>query len=123
VTAHRADLSQAADVEALAAEVLAAHGRCDIVVNNAGIVRRALFEKIGFDDWCTVMAVNVGRMFLVCRALVPGMIERGYGRIVNIAYHTFGQPVPGFAHYMASKGAVIGLTRRLANNVGSHGVT
>jgi NAD(P)-dependent dehydrogenase (short-subunit alcohol dehydrogenase family) len=70
------------------------------------------------------MAVNLDSMFLTSKVFLPGMRERKWGRIVNMASNTLGLVVPwGFAHYIASKGGVIGLTRALASEYGGHGIT
>jgi len=123
-TAIVADVSSERSVLALAARVEAELGRCDILVNNAGFGRLERFEDITLDSWRELMATNLEGPFLTSRALVGGMRARGWGRIVNVASNTFGmgQPV-GFAHYIASKGGVIGLTRALATELGGEGIT
>ena len=98
-------------------------GRCDILVNNAGIYPLQPFEEVSFADWRKVLSVNLDGAFLTASAFVPGMKQRGWGRIVNLASNTFGMVVPGFTHYIASKGAVIGFTRALATELGPHGIT
>jgi len=117
------DVSSPESVAALAAEVERRFGRCDILINNAGIYPVQPFEEIAFADWRRVMAVNLDAMFLAASAFVPGMRQRGWGRIVNLASNTFGMVVDGFTHYVASKGGVIGFTRALATELGPHGVT
>ena len=117
------DVSSPDSVAALKAEVSRRFGRCDILVNNAGIYPVQPFEEISFADWRRVMAINLDGAFLCASAFVPGMKQRGWGRIVNLASNTFGMVVPGFTHYVASKGAVIGLTRSLATELGPHGIT
>ena len=121
--AIRADVSDEAAVAALARTVQGRFGQCDIVVNNVGITPRQPFEEITLAQWRRVMAVNVDSFFLICQAFVPGMKTRGYGRIVNISSDTYGLVIEGFAHYIASKAAVVGLTRALATDLGPHGVT
>ena len=119
----RADLASEIEVEAAASRILEEFGRCDIVVNNAGINFEKPFIELSLDDWRRVMTVNVESMFLVCQALSGSMISNGYGRIVNIASDTLGRVNTGFVHYIASKGAVVGFTRGLANDLGAHGIT
>jgi len=117
------DVSSPDSVAALKAEVSRRFGRCDILVNNAGIYPVQPFEDIAFADWRRVMAINLDGAFLCASAFVPGMKQHGWGRIVNLASNTFGMVVPGFTHYVASKGAIIGLTRALATELGPHGIT
>ncbi len=122
-SAFTCDVSSPEAVAGLRAAVLVDHGRCDVLVNNAGIYPFQPFETIEFADWRRVMSINVDSMFLTCAAFVPGMRERGWGRVVNMASDAFGSVLSGVTHYTASKGAVIGLTRALATEVGPHGVT
>ena len=118
----RIDVSDEEQVVRMAETVLARYGRCDIVVNNAGVVPRAPLHEITLAEWRRVMAINVDSMFLITRSLVPPMIENKYGRIVNITSAMLGMVAAGRCHYLASKGAIVGFTRALANEVGSHGV-
>lgn len=119
----QADITSAQEVGNAVERITNTFGRCDILVNNAGINTLLPFTKVDFDTWRKVMAVNVDGMFLMCKAVIGSMIASGYGRIVNIASDTLGHPFGEVAHYMASKGAVIGLTRGLANEVGIHSIT
>lgn len=121
--AVRCDVSSPDDVATLAAEVERAFGRCDILINNAGIFPNQAFEEVTFEDWRRVMSINLDSMFLTAKAFTPGMTARGWGRVVNMASNTFGTPVTGYAHYVASKGGVIGFTRALASDLAPHGVT
>lgn len=123
VLAIAADVSDEQAVADLAHTVLDRFGHCDILINNVGITPRQPLEEITLAQWRRVMAVNVDSFFLTCRAFVPQMKKRGYGRIVNISSDTFGLVIDGFAHYIASKGAVIGFTRALATDLGSYGIT
>ncbi|MGH6771003.1 MAG: SDR family NAD(P)-dependent oxidoreductase [Xanthobacteraceae bacterium] len=117
------DVASEDSVAALADEVEKEFGRCDILVNCAGIFKLQPFEEMRFADWRRTLSVNLDGTFLTCAAFAPGMKRRGWGRIVNMASSTFGTVTPGFAHYIASKGGVIGLTRALATELGPHGVT
>jgi NAD(P)-dependent dehydrogenase (short-subunit alcohol dehydrogenase family) len=121
--ALRCDVSSPDEVQHLAGEVERHFGGCDILVNNAGIYPMQPFETISFGDWRHIFAVNLDSMFLMAKAFVPGMKQRGWGRIVNIASNTFATPVTGVVHYVASKGGVIGFTRALASELGAHGIT
>jgi NAD(P)-dependent dehydrogenase (short-subunit alcohol dehydrogenase family) len=98
-------------------------GRCDVLVNNAGIFPRLAFDELDLDLWRRVLDVNLTSAFLFCKAVVPGMTDRGFGRIINISSNTIGLPVEGVTHYITSKAAVIGFTRALASEVGKHGIT
>ena len=109
--------------QALAAEVEKKFGRCDILIHCAGIFKLQAFEEMSFADWRRTLSVNLDSAFLLASAFAPGMKRRGWGRIVNMASSTFSTVTSGFAHYIASKGGVIGLTRALATELGPHGVT
>jgi NAD(P)-dependent dehydrogenase (short-subunit alcohol dehydrogenase family) len=117
------DVSSEEDVKSFADAVIERFGRCDILVNNAGIYPFTDFEKLGFADWRKVFSVNLDSMFFLCKAFVPGMKERGYGRIVNLTSNACWLLVPGTTHYVASKMGVIGFTRALATEVAEFGIT
>ena len=120
-----ADVAAEDDVARMVAEAVAACGRIDILVNNAGLyasLEMRPFEQIPLDEWRRVMDVNVASMFLACRAVVPLMREAGGGRIVNISSGTPFRGVPFLLHYVASKGAIVALTRALAKEVGRDNV-
>jgi 3-oxoacyl-[acyl-carrier protein] reductase len=121
----QADVAVEEDVARLYQESLARFERVDILVNNASILRTAPFFDMKFDEWQRVMSVNVGSYFLCCRAVLPAMIERGSGAIVNVAsgagLHGGPGPQPSPA-YAASKSADMGFTYALAKNVGRHGI-
>ena len=119
----QADVSDEVAVHNLAKEVLDRFGQCDILINNVGITPREPFEDITLAQWRKVMSVNVESFFLMCQAFAPRMREAGYGRIVNMSSDTYGLVIDGFAHYIASKAAVIGLTRALATDLGPFGIT
>jgi 3-oxoacyl-[acyl-carrier protein] reductase len=122
VVAVTANITQSADIARAVAEVTARFGRVDVLVNNAGIVRDRRFMKLEEADWDAVIDTNLKSQFLTCRAVIPGMIERGYGRIVNISSRAwlggFGQ-----ANYSAAKGGVVSLTRSLAIEFAAQGIT
>jgi 3-oxoacyl-[acyl-carrier protein] reductase len=114
------DLADAAATEAFAAEMAA--GGFDVLVNNAGINKIALAGELSLADWDRIQAVNVRAPMVLCRALIRGMAERGYGRIVNIS-SVFGDVSRSQrASYTASKYALRGLTRTLALDYASRGV-
>ncbi|OUL99266.1 SDR family NAD(P)-dependent oxidoreductase [Variovorax sp. JS1663] len=116
------DLTDSSAVNEAMAEVIAKAGRIDHLVNNAGAVRDMRFLTMRDEDWDLVIDTNLRSQFLCCRAVLPGMIERGHGRIVNISSRAwlggFGQ-----ANYSAAKGGVVSLTRSLAIEFAAKGVT
>ncbi len=121
------DVSDADATEAMAQAAIEKWGRIDGLVNNAAFfqrpqVTRGPIEEISPDEWDRVMAVNVRGPFLCCRAVLPHMKARGYGKIVNISSGTFfsGRST---TQYVASKGAIIGMTRTLARETGDFGIT
>lgn len=118
-----ADVSKKADVEALVRAGLAAFQAIDAVVNNAGILTEALVDDLSEEQWDDVFDVNAKGTFLVVQALLPHMKARGYGRIVNIASIGGKHGGPRQAHYAATKAAVMGFTRVLAQEVGPSGIT
>ena len=122
VSYHRGDVSSEADVTAFTAAALAEHGRVDVLVNNAGIFTQSLLEDMPVADWDRVLAVNLRGTFLCTRALLGQMLDRGKGRIINIASQLGQIGGVEVAHYAASKGAVIALTKSLAREVARRGV-
>jgi len=116
------DLTDSKAVDAAFATVLARAGRVDFLVNNAGAVRDTRFLKMTDEDWDIVIDSNLRSQFVCCRAALPGMVERGFGRIVNLSSRAwlggFGQ-----ANYSAAKGGVVSLTRSLAIEFAAKGVT
>ena len=122
-TALLADVSDRAAVRAMVEQAIAWNGRVDAVVNNAGILIPGSVESLAEEHWDAVMDVNAKGIFLVVQALLPHMRARGYGRIVNIASIGGKHGAPEQAHYSASKAAIMGFTRVLAQEVGPHGIT
>ena len=118
-----ADVASESDALAMVRETTEKFGRVDILINNAAIydgIRRKPFYEIDLKEWDLVMNVNVKGAFLSTRAVFPFMKEQGYGKIVNLASEVFFTGSNGFAHYVASKGGIIGLTRALAVELGPH---
>lgn len=118
-----ADLAETQQVARMVETVTAELGFIDTVLNNAGIAQQKLFTDITDGDWETMLSVNLGGVFRVCRAVLPEMIRRQYGRIINIS-SMWGQ-VGGSCevHYSAAKAGVIGLTQALAKEVAPSGIT
>ncbi|AIT82209.1 SDR family NAD(P)-dependent oxidoreductase [Novosphingobium pentaromativorans] len=116
------DVTRREDVEAAIGQVTAQLGPVNVLVNNAGVVRDKRLEKMEDEDWDLVIATNLRSQFLTCRAVLPGMAQRGFGRVINISSRAwlggFGQ-----ANYSAAKGAVVSLTRSLAIEYAAKGVT
>lgn len=120
------DLSERQQVFALERAVRGEVGGVDVLVNNAGIGSRVdLRAVVDFDPafWDVTMALNVTAPFLLCRALVPGMIRNRFGRIVNMASINGRVPSPNASAYVTSKHALIGFTRAMALEVARHGIT
>jgi NAD(P)-dependent dehydrogenase (short-subunit alcohol dehydrogenase family) len=119
-----ADLGSPAGIGAVVREVTGHFGRCDVLVNSAGLMIYRPLADLDLDTWRLLHAVNVEAPFQLCKALVPWMAPRGFGRVINVASSTFWKP-PGknFTAYIATKGALIGFTRALAAEVGDLGIT
>jgi NAD(P)-dependent dehydrogenase (short-subunit alcohol dehydrogenase family) len=118
------DLGSPGGVALLVREVTGRLGRCDVLVNCAGLMLFRPFGELNLDTWRRIQAVNVEAAFQLCAAFVPGMAERGFGRIVNVASNTVWKPPgAGFVPYVASKSAVVGFTRALAVELGPSGIT
>ena len=119
----RADVSRAADVERLVAAAERRFGRIDILVNNAGIARPQAMDDVTETDWDDLMSVNAKSCFLLTRAVVPSMRQRGWGRIINLS--SVAAQVGGVVgpHYAASKAAMLGLTHFYASRLAKDGVT
>jgi len=98
-------------------------GDIDILINNAGFVRDRLLLRMSESDWREVWATNYAAAAALARAVLPGMCDRGWGRIVNIASVVGIVGNMGQANYAAAKGALIGLTKDLAGSAATHGVT
>jgi 3-oxoacyl-[acyl-carrier protein] reductase len=123
VLSVRADVSEEADVTRMFAEAAEQLGTVDVLVNNAGILterRVADMSTVLFDE---MIAVNLRSVFLCCRAALPGMLELGFGRIINVASQVGQKGGAGLAHYSAAKAGVIGFTRSLAREVSALGIT
>jgi 3-oxoacyl-[acyl-carrier protein] reductase len=105
------------------AQVLAAQGRVDVLVNNAGITRDGLAMRMKPADWDLVLKINLTGAFFAAQQALPGMMKNRWGRIVNMASVVGQAGSPGQANYVASKAALIGLTKALAQEMGSRGIT
>ncbi|HEY0212438.1 MAG TPA: SDR family oxidoreductase [Paenirhodobacter sp.] len=115
------DVSDEASTLAMAQAVLAAYGRIDILLNNAAIFSTLTlqsFDQIAVTDWDRMFAVNTRGVFLCARAVAPSMQANRYGKIINMSSVVVDTGRAGYAHYVASKAAVVGLTRVLATELG-----
>lgn len=122
----RADVSSETDTASMAEETIKAFGRIDILVNCAAMfatVKLGPFEDIPVEEWKRLLEVNVLGVALCCRAVTPQMRRQKSGRIINLASGAPLKGVPYFLHYIASKGAVIAMTRGLARELGRDGIT
>jgi NAD(P)-dependent dehydrogenase (short-subunit alcohol dehydrogenase family) len=120
---HHADVSAAADIAELASAVEAEFGRVDVLVNNAGVYPMQPFLEMEFEEWRQIFAVNTDSVFHLCRAFVPGMVAREWGRVVNVTSTSFMEGMANYTHYNAAKAAVVGFTRSLAIEAGPQNVT
>jgi 3-oxoacyl-[acyl-carrier protein] reductase len=98
-------------------------GQVDIVVNNAGITHDNLFMRMKDEEWDDVIAINLSSVFILTRGILRGMMRRRYGRIVNIASISGVLGNPGQGNYAASKAGLVGMTKSLAREVASRGIT
>ena len=123
--AVQADVGDEAAVRRLVADTLTQLGRLDILVNNAGIMERGIFADAPMAAYTRMFATNVAGTMLCTRAVLPTMIARRYGRIVNVSSQLAraGVGTGGFTAYATTKGAVEAFTRALAHEVGEHGIT
>ena len=117
ITLHSGNVGFADDCRRVVAEVLDQQGRIDILVNNAGITIDKTHAKLTDDDWHKVLAVNLSGAFFLAQAVLPHMIERGSGRIVNVSSIIGETGNIGQANYAASKSGLFGLTKTLAKEV------
>lgn len=117
------DLGNAEAVEALMKQAVEAMGSVDILVNNAGITRDTLAMRMSDDDWLDVINVNLTSTFRLCRAAIRGMMKARWGRIINVTSVVAQAGNPGQANYSAAKAGVAGLSRSLAQEVASRGIT
>ena len=117
------NLSDMAAVEALPKKAAAAMGSVDILVNNAGITRDNLFMRMSDDEWQSVIDVNLTATFKLCKGVMRGMMKARWGRIVNISSIVGATGNPGQANYAASKAGLVGMSKSLAYEVASRGIT
>jgi len=117
-----ADVADETAMISMAGVAIEAFGKIDILINNAGIYPLATIDDTGLDLWNRIISVNLTGTFLATRAVVPSMKSAGKGKIINISSGTFFMGTPGASAYVATKGAVIGMARSLARELGDHGI-
>jgi 3-oxoacyl-[acyl-carrier protein] reductase len=117
------DVANRADVDAMVAAMQQRYGRVDILVNNAGIVRAAMLHKMTAAQWSEVLAVHLTGSFNCLQAVVAGMMERRYGRIVNVTSAAGVLGTIGQINYSAAKAGILGLTMSAAKELAKYGIT
>lgn len=118
VMIYRADISQRSQVEAMVAAGLEHFGSIDVLVNNAGIAQQKLFSDLTEDDWDQMLNVHVKGIFHCCQCILPGMISKKQGKIINISSIWGMTGASCEVHYSTAKSAVIGFTKALAKEIG-----
>ncbi len=119
------DVASPESAEAMAGQVAERWGRIDGLINNAAYftaVRKAPFDELTAEEWEKAFRVNVLGTWLCCKAVFPVMREQGYGKIINTSSMVVPTAMPMFLHYVASKSAIVGLTRSLAHEVAQYGI-
>ncbi|MFW2587589.1 3-oxoacyl-ACP reductase FabG [Sagittula sp. SSi028] len=117
------NLSDAEAVNALPKQAVEAMGAVDILVNNAGITRDNLFMRMSEEEWASVLEVNLTSTFRLCKGVLRGMMKSRWGRIVNISSVVGATGNPGQGNYAAAKAGMIGMSKSLAYEVASRGIT
>ena len=117
------DLRSPESIKAAFARALQAKGRIDVLVNNAGITRDGLAVRMKPADWEAVLATNLNGAFLAIQQVLPGMMRNRWGRIINITSVVGQAGAPGQVNYAASKAGLIGMTKALAQEMGSRAIT
>jgi 3-oxoacyl-[acyl-carrier protein] reductase len=117
------DVASEADVVRIFEAAEAELGGVDVLVNNAGILTECRVDRMATDVWDEMIAVDLRSVFLCCRAVLPSMQRKRFGRIINLASQLGQKGGAGLAHYSAAKAGVIGFTRALAREVGTDGIT
>jgi 3-oxoacyl-[acyl-carrier protein] reductase len=117
------NLSDAAAVDALPKQAVEAMGSLDILVNNAGITRDQIFMRMSDDEWADVINVNLTSTMRLCKGAIRGMMKARWGRIINISSIVGATGNPGQANYAASKAGMVGMSKSIAYEVASRGIT
>ncbi|MFQ1700651.1 3-oxoacyl-[acyl-carrier-protein] reductase [Loktanella agnita] len=117
------NLSDAAAVEALPKQAAEAMGSVDVLVNNAGITRDNIFMRMSDEEWSSVLEVNLTSTMRLCKGVIRGMMKARWGRIVNVSSIVGATGNPGQANYAASKAGMVGMSKSIAYEVASRGIT
>lgn len=117
------NLSDAAAVDALPKQAADLMGSVDILINNAGITKDNLFMRMSDDEWSSVLEVNLTSTMRLCKGVIRGMMKSRWGRIVNISSIVGATGNPGQANYAASKAGMVGMSKSIAYEVASRGIT
>ena len=120
---QKVDVTSKESTDAAVTEIMEKHGRIDILINNAGIIRDRSFMKMEEEEWNSVMNVNVNSLFVTSKAVLPHMMAAKYGRIISASSVNAMAGAFGQTNYAASKAAIQGFTRSLCREVGKHGIT
>ncbi len=123
VSVHKGNVGDPGDCRRVIEEVLSLHGRVDVLVNNAGITVDKTVRRMTVDDWHAVLRVNLSGAFYMVQAVLEHMLERGFGRIINISSVVGETGAFGQANYAASKSGLFGFTKSLALETGRKGIT
>jgi len=117
------NLSDSAAVDALPKAAIEAMGSLDILVNNAGVTKDNIFMRMSDEDWATVLNINLTSTMRLCRGAMRGMMKSRWGRIINISSVVGTTGNPGQANYAASKAGMVGMSKSIAYEVASRGIT
>ncbi len=117
------DMTSQDSIKEAVAEALKQAGRIDILVNNAGVTKDGLAVRMKKEDWDFVLSINLTGAFLATQQVLPGMMKERWGRVINIASVVGQSGNPGQANYVSTKAGIIGLTKALAQEVGSRNIT
>ena len=120
IACHIGDMEQ---VESIFKQIEASHGKLDILVNNAGVTKDNLFMRMSDDEWQSVIDVNLTATMKLCKGVLRGMMKARWGRIVNISSVVGATGNPGQGNYAASKAGMVGMSKSLAYEVASRGIT
>ena len=120
---QKVDVTNQDSVDGAVAEIIEKHGKIDVLVNNAGVIRDKSFLKMSREEWDLVMAVNVDSLFITAKAVVPHMKAANYGRIISASSINAYMGAFGQTNYSASKAAIVGFTHSLCREVGKYNIT
>lgn len=120
---QKVDITNKSSVEEAVSKIISAHGKIDILINNAGVIRDRSFMKMSEEEWNTVININLTGMFIATKAVFPIMKEAGYGRIISASSINAFQGAFGQANYSATKAGISGFTRALCKEGGKYGIT